>query len=60
MSNPGQINKDPTSDRERDRDGEFEIAGNVRESGQDPSPGDRDRGERSDAEHDDPTDTRGR
>jgi len=45
-----RINKIPTSDAERDTDGEFDVTGNVREKGQDPSPGDRDRGERSDKE----------
>ena len=44
------INKTQTADRERDRDREFGTDGNVREKGQDPSPGDRARGERSDAE----------
>ena len=44
-----RINKQRTGEEERD-DREFRIAGNVREKGQDPSPGDRARGERSEAE----------
>ena len=43
------INKQRSGDEEQD-DREFRIAGNVRKKGQDPSPGDRARGERSDAE----------
>ena len=50
MSDKDRINKDETADRERDRNSEFEIAGNVEEKGQDPSPDNRDRGEQSDAE----------
>ena len=45
-----RINKQPTSAAEGAEETEFEISGNVREKGQDPSPDDRDRGERSDAE----------
>jgi hypothetical protein len=44
------INKQPTSEAEAGRDAETGIVGNVREKGQDPSPDDRERGERSDAE----------
>ena len=44
------INKRPTADRQPGREGEFEIAGNVREKGQDPSPDNRNRGELSDSE----------
>ena len=42
------INKGPAPDRrpEDDRE-EYEIAGNARVKGEDPSPGDRDRGETS-------------
>ena len=52
MSDKDAINKQPTSVRERDEDAEFDVTGNVRDKGQDPSPGDRDRGERSEAEPD--------
>ena len=50
MSDKDRINKDQTAGGERDQNSEFEIAGNMREKGQNPSPGDRDRGERSDSE----------
>ena len=50
MSDKDRINKDETADRELDRDSEFAIAGNVEEKRQDPSPGNRGRGEHSDAE----------
>ena len=45
------VNKGPAPDRrpEDDRE-EFEIAGNARVKGEDPSPGDRDRGETSTAD----------
>ena len=49
-SEKSRLNKEPTSHRERDREDEFEIAGNVRTKGEDPSPDDRDRGERSSRE----------
>ena len=52
-SGPGaedRINKQPTSEAEGGAEREFDIAGNVRERGEDPSPDDRDRGERSDKE----------
>ena len=42
-----RINKTPTSAAEDPKGREFDIAGNVRERGEDPSPDDRDRGERS-------------
>jgi hypothetical protein len=42
------INQGPAPRKDRDEVGE--VAGNVREKGQDPSPDDRDRGETSDAE----------
>ena len=45
-----RVNKTPTSDIERDTDAEFDVTGNVREKGEDPSPDDRDRGERSEKE----------
>ena len=45
-----RINKRPTSEAEGKTDEEFDVTGNVREKGQDPSPDDRDRGERSDKE----------
>jgi hypothetical protein len=48
MDNKDRIDKQRTSDAERSREDEFGLAGNVREKGQDPSPGDRARGERSD------------
>ena len=43
-----RLNKRPTSEAEGDNDAEFDVTGNVRDKGQDPSPDDRDRGERSD------------
>ena len=45
-----RLNKTPTEEAEGRTEGEFDIAGNVRERGEDPSPGDRDRGERSSKE----------
>ena len=45
-----RINKEPTSAVERPDGREFDVVGNVRSRGQDPSPDDRERGERSDAE----------
>ena len=45
-----RINKAPTSAFERDPEKEFDVTGNVREKGQDPSPDDRERGERSEAD----------
>jgi hypothetical protein len=45
-----RINKLPTSAAEGGRETEQDIAGNVRERGEDPSPDDRARGERSRAE----------
>ena len=45
-----RINKTPTSEAEGDASAEFGVTGNVREKGQDLSPGDRDRGELSDKE----------
>jgi hypothetical protein len=45
-----RLNKRPTSEAEGRTDAEFDQAGNVGEKGQDPSPGDRDRGERSERE----------
>ena len=44
-----RINKQPTT-AEGGEKKEFDITGNVRERGEDPSPDDRDRGERSSAE----------
>lgn len=41
-----RINKERTSDVRRKKD-EFEVAGNARQRGEDPSPDDRERGERS-------------
>ena len=46
------VNQGSAPRRDGEESGEFEIAGNVREKGEDPSPGDRQRGERSDAESD--------
>lgn len=46
MTGNDRINKQATSDVEREPD-EFEIAGNARRRGEDPSPDDRERGERS-------------
>ena len=45
-----RINKTPTSAAEGREEAEFDIAGNVRKRGEDPSPGHRDRGERSSKE----------
>ena len=42
------INRGPASEKERDEVGE--VAGNVREKGQDPSPDDRDRGETAESD----------
>ena len=42
------INRGPAPEPDRDTVGE--VAGNVREKGEDPSPDDRERGETSDAE----------
>ena len=44
------INKQPTSEAGAEDEQGLPIAGNVRDKGQDPSPDDRERGERSDAE----------
>lgn len=46
MPTDDRINKERTSDAERRKE-EFEIAGNARQRGEDPSPDDRERGERS-------------
>jgi hypothetical protein len=43
------INKKPTSSAEGEDERAFDIAGNVKRRGEDPSPDDRERGERSDA-----------
>ena len=56
MDDKDRINKAATSDVEGDPEREFDISGNVREKGQDPSPDDRDRGERSEAEFPGPGD----
>jgi len=45
-----RTNKDPTSTAEGAEGREFDIAGNMRERGEDPSPDDRDRGETSSRE----------
>jgi hypothetical protein len=50
VSRKDAINKEATSDRQRKREDESAIGGNVRRKGQDPSPDDRERGEISDAE----------
>ncbi len=42
-----RINKQPTSAAQDGAEREFDVTGNVRERGEDPSPDDRDRGERS-------------
>ena len=55
-----RINKQPTSAVESGDTAGLEIAGNVREKGQDPSPDDRDRGERSERERAGPGDGGGR
>ncbi len=59
MSNKSKINKQPTSAAEAKRAGvdPFDVTGNVRKKGQDPSPDDRERGERSDKERAQPLDT---
>ena len=48
------VNAGPAPEPDRDEVGE--VAGNVREKGQDPSPDDRDRGETSSADHRAPVD----
>jgi hypothetical protein len=58
MARKDRINKQATSDVKRDPE-EFEIAGNARLRGEDPSPDDRARGERSVADPAGPVD-RGR
>ena len=50
MDDKDAINKQPTSEAGAEDAQGLPIAGNVREKGQDPSPDDRERGERSDAE----------
>jgi hypothetical protein len=50
MSRKDRINKTPTSAVERDPRDEYDITGNVRRKGQDPSPDDRERGERADTD----------
>ena len=50
MNDKDRINKQPTSETREEGGGRRAVAGNVREKGQDPSPDDRERGERSDAE----------
>ena len=45
-----RINKQPTSAVERPEEAELDMAGNVRRRGEDASPDDRERGERSSAE----------
>lgn len=45
-----RIDKNSTSAVERPNAEAFEVAGNVRDRGQDPSPDDRERGEISDAQ----------
>ncbi len=49
MDDRDRINKQSTDEIGDNRE-EFEIESNVREKDQDPSPADRERGERSDAE----------
>ena len=50
MDEKDRINKAATSDVEQDPERESDPTGNVRKKGQDPSPDDRERGERSDGE----------
>ncbi len=50
MDDKDAINKQATSDAGAEDEQGLPIAGNVRDKGQDPSPADRDRGERSDAD----------
>ncbi len=45
-----RINKQPTSAAQGGAERELDMTGNVRERGEDPSPDDRDRGERSSKE----------
>lgn len=42
---PDTVNQGPAPERKREDSAEFDIGGNVRERGEDPSPGDRERGE---------------
>ena len=50
MDDKDAINKQPTSEAEAEDEQGLPIAGNVREKGEDPSPDDRERGERSGAD----------
>lgn len=50
MDDKDAINKQSTSEARAEDEQGVPIAGNVRDKGQDPSPDDRERGERSDAE----------
>ena len=50
MDDKQHINKEPTSSAESEDERAFDIAGNVKRRGEDPSPDNRQRGERSDAE----------
>lgn len=50
MDDRDRINKDATGDRQVRHEDEFKIAGNARKKGEDPSPAERDRGERSEAD----------
>ena len=50
MDDKQHINKEPTSSAEGEGERAFDIAGNVKRRGEDPSPDDRARGERSGAE----------
>ena len=47
MDDKQHINKEPTSSAEAEDERVFDIAGNVKRRGEDPSPDDRERGERS-------------
>lgn len=52
--NPDTVNQGPAPQRRREE--EADITGNARKRGEDPSPGNRDRGERSDADRQAPVD----
>lgn len=56
---PNRINTGSTGDKdlEKAREREFDITGNVRRKGEDPSPDDRERGETSQADRPAPIDT---
>jgi hypothetical protein len=55
-SGGGTINQGAAPEPDEERDGEFDIAGNVAEKGEEPSPGKRARGETTSADAGSPID----